>query len=509
MSSPFSPSALALEIDWSGQFWSEFNYIHNYAMDNSPNGASVDNTRAIAGGYYVPGSGSQDASFQSVFLRVRPKIIVNDNIYIKSEWWLGDPIYSIFGGGLPYGSDQRQYFSFQSRGSAISAQRVWGEFLTDIGTFQVGRVPLNWGLGLVWNNGDGLFSRYMSTGDAIRWIAKFGAFSFVPSVIVNSAGNTISGACTVTGGTCIPGAGQGGVVDYSIALKYENIEDEMEVGVNVIRRFGAANQDPNGGVLTPPQTNTTGSALGTVAVPNAGGINYTVFDFFVKKKFREFSIGAEAPLATGSAGTGYSAFAVGGEVDWRPSDIWDFHLKSGYAPGQPNSSSGTISTYNAFYFHPNYHIGTIMFNYQLANFAGGQTLNNPGMSASNLKSPYFNPIVNAAYFSLGTEIRPWDKWTFRPGVIYAYAPNAAAAGSFFFNYWTQQMVNNASGVDQGNSLGWEVDLGVTFQWDEHFQFNIDTGIFMPGSFYAFSNVPGTPNQQSAVFAASARVGVSF
>jgi hypothetical protein len=276
----FSTRALALEVDWSGQFWSELNFIHNYAMDNSPQGAAVDATKSTAGGYYVSGSGSQDASFQSVFLRVRPKIIVNDNIYIKSEWWVGDPIFSIFGNSLPYGSDQRQYYSTQSRGSIISAQRIWGEFLSDIGTFQVGRVPLHWGLGIVWNSGDTLWSRYMSTGDAIRWIAKFGSFTFVPSYIVNSAGNNIAGSCTVAGGNCTPGVGQGGVVDYSILLKYENVEDELEAGVNVIRRFGAANQDSSG-VLTPPQPTTAGAS------PIAGQMNFTLFDFYAKKKFNK------------------------------------------------------------------------------------------------------------------------------------------------------------------------------------------------------------------------------
>src|SRR4051812_39971401 len=81
----------ALELDWSGQFWSEFNFVHNYAMDPSDQGASLDPVRNAAGGYYIPGGGYQDASFQSLFLRLRPKLVVNDNIYIKSEWWVGDP----------------------------------------------------------------------------------------------------------------------------------------------------------------------------------------------------------------------------------------------------------------------------------------------------------------------------------------------------------------------------------------------------------------------------------
>ncbi len=212
--------AQALELDWSGQFWAEFNFVHNYAMDPSEQGANRDPIRAAGRGYYVSGGGYQDANFQNLFLRLRPKLVVNDNIYIKSEWWVGDPIFGgIFGSSLPYSADQRQYYSNQSRGSFITAQRIWGEFVSDVGTFQVGRVPLHWGLGVVWNGGENLWDRYMSTGDAIRWVAKFGSFSLVPSIIVSSSGNTIAGSSSVTPLGSTPGIGSGGVTDYSLIFK--------------------------------------------------------------------------------------------------------------------------------------------------------------------------------------------------------------------------------------------------------------------------------------------------
>ena len=404
-------NAHALEIDWSGQFWTEFNYIHDYPMDLSNTGSTVDATRTGAGGYYVQPAGNQDAGFQSLFLRVRPKVIVNDNIYIKSEWWVGDPIFGIFGSGLPYSTDQKQFYSSQSRGALLSAQRLWAEFVTDIGTFQVGRIPLQWGLGVVWNSGDALWSRYMSTGDALRWVAKFGSFTFAPGFIINSAGNNIGGSCTVTGATtCNTTYGQGGVTDYSIVLKYENLEDELEGGVNVIKRLGGSTQDPNGGMLTPPQPNTT--------TLSAGAMNFVIYDFFARKKFNKVSIAGEVPLVSGTLGSSnYQTVALAGEIDWKPSETWEFLFKSGYAPGQPNQGSASIDTFRAFYFHPNYHIGMIMFNYQLANFVGPQTQNNATLSAAGLKSPYDNPITDAAYFSLSTQIKPWDKWTLRPGLV--------------------------------------------------------------------------------------------
>ncbi len=468
----------ALEIDWNGQFWSEFNYVHNYSTDSG----GTSDPRATAGGYFVPNGGNSNAVFQSLFLRLRPKAIINDNISIKSEWWVLDPIFGLYGAALPYSGGQNQFYSNQSRGSAITAQRVWGEFVSDVGTFQIGRVPLQWGLGLVWNSGDNLWDRYMSTGDAVRWIAKFGAFTVAPSYILYTTGNSI--------------AGGGGVGDYSVILKYENQEDELEAGVNLLKRVGGDNQDYTGGAVYSPG----------IGGPAAMGLNYFIYDIFARKRLNQFTLGIEIPIATGS----YSGFGVATEMDWKSNDSLGLLLKAGYASGQPGSSSSSSNGVQAFYFNPNYHIGMIMFNYQLSGFAGAQTANNPGTNPSSLKSPYDNPIVNAAYGSLSAQIKPSDKWTFRPALIYAIAPNTANGSSpYFYNYWSRSKQSFTQGAtNQGASLGLEADLGLSFQWDEYFTFALDTGLFFPGSFYTFSNLAAaTPIHP--IFATSLRVGVNF
>jgi hypothetical protein len=204
----------------------------------------------------------------------------------------------------------------------------------------------------------------------------------------------------------------------------------------------------------------------------------------------------------------YQGVGFAGEANFKPSDSFEFILRTGYASGQSNSSGSTPDTFKAFYFNPNYHIGMIMFNYQLRNFSRPQTLNNPSLGRQELGSPYDNPIVDAEYIALSANWKPWDKWSFKPAMVYAVAPQTAANGQFFYNNWTRTMVQNNSGKDQSSSLGFEVDLGVTFQWDEAFQFSWDNGVYLPGSFYAFSNT-ATDNKTSAVFATSVKVGLSF
>ena len=51
-------------------------------------------------GYYIPGGGSNNATFETLFLRLQPKVIVNDNVVIKTEFWAGSPTFGLFGNCL-------------------------------------------------------------------------------------------------------------------------------------------------------------------------------------------------------------------------------------------------------------------------------------------------------------------------------------------------------------------------------------------------------------------------
>jgi hypothetical protein len=497
------PRAQALELDWSGQFRSEFNWILNYNLDSDNNG-SYDDTRFKAGGYYIPGGGAKNAEFHSLFLRLKPKVVVNDNIAIKSELWVGDPIFGFYGNAAPSTADQRYHNSTFSRGSVITAQRFWGEYNTDFGTLQFGRAPLHYGLGIVWNSGDGVWDKYQSTGDVVRLVAKFGSFTFVPAFITYSEGNSIGGSCAAGGSVaygCTPTGGTGALNDYSLQLKYENQDEDFEGGLNFIRRIAGASQDTSG--YKGPQNGIFDPATSTTP-PSVLGMNYNTWDIYARKRMGKLTVAGELPIVTGDVGgTPYSALAFAAEAGYKASESWEFQLRGGHAPGQTN---GTFQNYRAFYFHPAYQIGNIMFHYQFANFAGPATQNNPAVSSQGLRSPYDNPIVNANYLAAGT-VASTEKWKFNLGFVYAKAAETAVAGQTFFNHWHRRFFT-ATG-SQGNSLGFEADWGAAFQYDEYFQFRMDMGLWFPGDFYKFSNVAGVDNATSTVFATTAKIGVSF
>ena len=101
-----------------------------------------------------------------------------------------------------------------------------------------------------------------------------------------------------------------------------------------------------------------------------------------------------------------------------------------------------------------------------------------------------------------------NKWTLRSAFVFASALEAASAGSQFFNYWTKQYVTFNGAVSQGTAYGWEMDYGISLDWDESFRFDLDFGWFFPGDFFRFSNAP-TENSVSSVFATTMKAGIRF
>ncbi len=460
-------TASAMDLDWSGQFRAEAVMINNFAPESN-----VDTGK---GGYEVLQNGTKDARFQTLFLRLKPKLIVNDNVSIKSEWWLGNPVTGFYGSGYPGTSraDQRNYATTYNSGSTITAQRFWAEFLTDLGTFQVGRAPQHWGLGAVHNAGDGMFDRYQSTGDTFKMISKFGNFTVIPAHTKYAYGSSA-------------GSSNDSLSEFTLGLRYENLDEDFEGGVNFVRRVGIDS--------------------GTAWINGAGGdINLTIWDIYGKKKFGKFDFGMEAPIYNGQlSGLVYKTFALAVELKYRANDTWSFFSKFGKVPGQPNSASAAVEKWSMVMLHPNYRLGLMMFNYNFANFSGNTDPN----VAGSVNSIYDNPITNARYAMLGAALTA-DKWRFTTSFITATAEKSAQSGQFFFNSRDRRMSAITAKKDQGTSLGTEIDLGVALNWDEFTTFSLDSGILMQGDYPAFVNNATADNDLKTILGVMASIAVRF
>ena len=149
-----------------------------------------------------------------------------------------------------------------------------------------------------------------------------------------------------------------------------------------------------------------------------------------------------------------------------------------------------------------YKLGLILFNYQLAGLSG------INLGSGALTSVFNAPLTNANYLHLAGDYTS-GKWQFRGSWTYAQAlETAGTTGSRYYNQWTRAFEDGGGSVAQASSLGWELDAGATFHWDDHFEFKADTGAFMPGDFFKYTAAdPG--NQTGTVLAFVIGVGAKF
>lgn len=490
-------SAFAITLDWKGYFRADNNYIRNYQMDSAAPG--ISNVQG-AGGEFIRGEGTKTATYTSFFAKFKPSILVNDNVIIHSEWNVGDPVYGFFGRTVDF--DQNNNPTSTRKGElTIEAARLWMDIHTDFGLVQVGRAPMHWGLGVIFNKGDDVFDRYQSTSDTIRIISKFGHFSIMPIYSKVAVGKSLAGAQDATGAVL---DGSDDVTDYGIGIKYHNEENELEAGLLFYKRGAEDQQD----AFFFPHNGST-AANSTVS----NGLSLRLLDLYVRKTWYRLTVGAEVPFYTGDIGdvnnvgtrNSYKATGFAGEVSLN-FDRWKHMLKFGVAPGQGAVVTGNRGQdFSAMYFHRNYKLGQILFNYNL----GGLGANNPDSIANaNLRSPYDNAINNAKYLMLST-VNEGESWSWSVGMVYAIASETAKAGQDFYVHRLRQYSAVQAVEDQGDGLGLEIDLGLGYKWDENIRFGADFGILFPGDFFEFDNVLFREGPANSVMTLKFTAGIVF
>ena len=119
-------------------------------------------------------------------------------------------------------------------------------------------------------------------------------------------------------------------------------------------------------------------------------------------------------------------------------------------------------------------------------------------------------MTNARFLAVNFDYN-LGKWNHGMKWIYAIADKVAdgVAGNLYYNSRDRGYKTEQAGVAaQSNGLGFELDYLLAYQWDESFRLGLNTGLFFPGQFYAFSN-SATLNTLKTVFATSANFNVKF
>lgn len=304
--------------------------------------------------------------------------------------------------------------------NSIDVHRVWGEYMTPVGQLRFGRMPSQWGLGMVDNAGDGIDSDYQTTVDRIMFVTGVKSLD----LYFGGAWDFVS-----TGPTALPGATTGPIWDVYGGQPYNTCNlcnvDEWAAWIARktnpdLQRLSLARGDVvlNGGVYTKFRkqyidVNSTLAAAETPQTINPSTSSITDLesrqawavtpDLWVQLLWRKLRVEAEAAMIWGEIGNlpGLQAtianpidireFGVAAQAEYRAlEDKLDLNFGFGYASGDPwannpsygqssqgegalqpagsgvQSNSGVQSEFtngpiSTFRFHPDYRVDLIFF----------------------------------------------------------------------------------------------------------------------------------------------------
>ncbi|MBL7664110.1 MAG: hypothetical protein JNM93_03165 [Bacteriovoracaceae bacterium] len=447
-----------LPIEWSGVFAVDTMRINKYHGAEGVSPTYDPDSVALDGV-------SENAKFQSFIFRLEPKIIVNDAATIKGEFSMGPNRGGQLGNNdtttAQLATNGFTHFTRPATSGSLVANKIYAELYADTAIYRIGRHTKSWGLGLLFDDGQDVWDRYLTVYDGIQIDYRIGNFVFTPQWAKINTENLTS---------------QTDVKETGVSLLYDNKNSNTMGGIYYgSRKAGGANSyymrlAPGG---TDPATD----------LNSIGATSLTIIDLYAKKNWEKFSIGAEAISYTGDVqdpyGTGaptnssYKASAYIVETSYKLTPTWKLGLNAGHLSG---ASGDDVGEFGAMYANPNYQVAYLMFRY---NKMAIEDLNDANSDV------FASSITNANFLKFYADYNA-ENWTWKMAMIYATAVETAKAGSTYFNHVKGQLSSAAAGVDQKNDLGYEFDFGFDYRWNPSITLGGILGYHMTGDYYGFT-----------------------
>jgi hypothetical protein len=403
------------------------------------------------------GSPAGDKTYGLNYLYIAPKIIAADGINIVSRFdvlntggYQNSYLGQIWGMNVP--NDGTSAANGSNAGVAyLKMSQLYLSVEQEYGALLVGRVPIQFGLGMKYNAGNGLFDHWYDTRDMVAYKIVLGDWFIMPM------GGRIQSS----------GFYQGDTISFEAAqVQYENKETKSSLGLmEELRQSSGTSNDLNA------------TAFG--ADPNGGrtGISMQSTNFFLGRGFDNFGFKLEAGFQSGNTGLvdvngnniKFGGYGAAVELNFpHPESKWDFSGKLGMASGEnPNST-----TYGAYQFSQNYDLGLLLFNHRLGqlDFLNTNAIKNPNLTVSN--SADDEAIGNAMYLS--------------PTVAYTFNDHFTLVNTLVY---AQLMQVQSSSIDSKKDLGLEWDVTLIYKPMERLQWINQVGVLLPGA--AWQNGDGT------------------
>ncbi|MCT4642411.1 MAG: hypothetical protein N4A33_08955 [Bacteriovoracaceae bacterium] len=450
-----STSAFSMPIDWTGSVGFDSHIIRD-ARGLTSSCTPNDDSQCV-------GDDQKDVRMQTTLLKLEPSIIVNDSTSIKGELSTGSS-RGLFSGEDAGINNSGSYISSTQGGSELRVNQLYAELYADTAIYRVGKFARHFGLGAILNNGNQAWDRFFTAYNGIEAEFKLGNFSFIPSwskLSSGAASNTASGKYDIN--------------DKSFELSYENDIKGMNIGLLYSSRDGNSSE---------------------TLFNSTSGFSTTLIDIYFKKSWDKLDIAFEVPVLSGDVGKTYSttnqdidATAYIFESNYKLSEKWSLELNAGMVSGDAKNDD----SYEAMYLNPNYQLANIMFRYNLHGFQQPNT------------NPLESSIRNTTYINLNTHYTTAN-WNWTIGFTMATAEQTANNGEGFYNHETKRYATATA--DQSDDLGYEVDLGFSYEWNPQIMVTGYIGYYAVGDYYSFTNT-ATEADTANILASGLGLSVSF
>ena len=471
-------SALAGDFKWSGVYRFE--------------GLGISNPELVSGG--------QNKAYMLHHLTLSPEITAYDGLTIRSRFdifnntthansQMGQTMGSGVGSGSAAGAntdeDSASTLSDHMRSETLAVTQLYATWVHEFGVLTVGRAPMHFGLGMKFNSGSGAFDHWFDTRDIVAYKFVMGNFYLMPVL-----GKVTEGRL----------GEEDDINDYIFQAQYENPETELALGFIWQSRRSTGNANSN---------DIPNASVPGIADPIFGGAgstqssNYEVdfYNFFVSQWVDAVKIAFEVGFADGKTGVKtaaggeveHSGFGVAVELDYKPeSSAWDFELDLGFASGD---DPATDNTYEGYLFDRNYDVAFLLFNHPLGQrdflrtaYARNSSTANPATAAKASDFYDEEAISNTLYASVGVTYKWREKYAFQTRFTYA------------------QLNKDPLGTNADSAVGYELDLTLSYQPFEGFQWINRIGGFFPGSAFEGGTL-GLPTEMS--YGLETKAAISF
>ncbi len=285
--------------------------------------------------------------------RLEPTINVSEEVRIRAQIdmldnlvWGSTPDYAFSrnaSNGYWYDRNQFSLFSMSqttqrsgvnSLQDSIAVKRVWGEVSTPVGILRFGRMGSHWGLGMLYNDGNGIDNNYGDTVDRVSFTVEPISGLFITPMIDLDVVGLVSPR-TQEGGQPFDLSNRDNVTSYIIAIQRRDTEQErrqkIATGQTVFNyglHFTYRNQAYDSvNTLSQPFNNAVSDGIGIGAADSQYNMVLRRSDIFIpdlwaKVERKEFRIEAEFAAILGSI-NGRQMFVNGDGRDQRL-DVWQF-----------------------------------------------------------------------------------------------------------------------------------------------------------------------------------------